>query len=560
SPLCASNIGFSTLTMESDKFICIREKVGEQAQVVIIDMADPNTPIRRPISADSAIMNPASKVIALKAAKTLQIFNIEMKSKMKARESYVETELIFALAKTNRLAELEEFINGPNNAHIQQVGDRCYDEKMYEAAKLLYNNVSNFGRLASTLVHLGEYQAAVDGARKANSTRTWKEVCFACVDGNEFRLAQICGLHIVVHADELEELINYYQDRSYFEELITMLEAALGLERAHMGMFTELAILYSKFKPQKMREHLELFWSRVNIPKVLRAAEQAHLWVANVELYYKAIQFYLEFKPLLLNDLLIVLSPRLDHSRAVSFFSKVKQLPLIKPYLRSVQNHNNKSVNEALNNLFISEEDYQALRTSIDAYDNFDNISLAQRLEKHELIEFRRIAAYLFKGNNRWKQSVELCKKDKLYKDAMQYASESKDIELAEELLQWFLQEDKKECFAACLFTCYDLLRPDVVLETAWRHNIMDFAMPYFIQVTREYLSKVDKLETSESLRKEEEQATETQPIVYGTPQLMLTAGPSVPVPPQQAYGYGYTAAPGYPQAPPAQPGFGYGM
>lgn len=73
----------------------------------------------------------------------------------------------------------------------------------------------------------------------------------------------------------------------------------------------------------------------------------------------------------------------------------------------------------------------------------------------------------------------------------MQYASESKDIELAEELLAWFLQEDKKECFAACLFTCYDLLRPDVVLETAWRHNIMDFSMPYFIQVMREYLSKV---------------------------------------------------------------------
>lgn len=42
-------------------------------------------------------------------------------ARKKARESYVETELIFALAKTNRLAELEEFINGPNNAHIQQV-------------------------------------------------------------------------------------------------------------------------------------------------------------------------------------------------------------------------------------------------------------------------------------------------------------------------------------------------------------------------------------------------------------------------------------------------------
>lgn len=54
-----------------------------------------------------------------------------------------------------------------------------------------------------------------------------------------------------------------------------------------MGMFTELAILYSKYKPAKMKEHLELFWSRVNIPKVLRAAEQAHLWSELVFLYDK---------------------------------------------------------------------------------------------------------------------------------------------------------------------------------------------------------------------------------------------------------------------------------
>lgn len=66
----AANIGFSTLTMESDKFICVREKVGDQAQVVIIDLNDSANPIRRPISADSAIMNPASKVIALKGERS----------------------------------------------------------------------------------------------------------------------------------------------------------------------------------------------------------------------------------------------------------------------------------------------------------------------------------------------------------------------------------------------------------------------------------------------------------------------------------------------------------
>lgn len=49
------------------------------------------------------------------------------------------------------------------------------------------------------------------------------------------------------------------------------------------------------------------------------------LQVANVELYYKALQFYLDYKPLLINDLLLVLAPRLDHTRTVGFFSKVSQ-------------------------------------------------------------------------------------------------------------------------------------------------------------------------------------------------------------------------------------------
>ncbi|XP_012517284.1 PREDICTED: clathrin heavy chain 2-like, partial [Propithecus coquereli] len=191
---------------------------------------------------------------------------------------------------------------------------------MYEAAKLLYSNVSNFAYLTSTLVHLGEYQAAVDSSRKASCTCTWKEVCFACVDGLEFRLAQVCGLHIVIHAEELEELICYYQ---------------------------------------------------------------------------------------------------------------VTRWPLL------------------------------------------------------------------------------------VMQDAMQHAAESRDAELAEQLLQWFLEEGRQECFAASLFTCYDLLHPDVVLELAWRHNLIDFTMPYFIQVMREYLSKVDKLDASESLRKQEAHVAEPAPLMF---------------------------------------------
>ena len=80
---------------------------------------------------------------------------------------------------------------------------------------------------------------------------------------------------------------------------------------------------------------------------------------------------------------------------------------------------------------------------------------------------------------------------DLLFQDAMLYAGESRNIQIAEDLIAWFLENEYHECFAACLFQCYDLLRPDVILELAWRHNIMDFAMPYMIQVTREYISKV---------------------------------------------------------------------
>lgn len=66
------------------------------------------------------------------------------------------------------------------------------------------------------------------------------QVCYACVDEGEFRLAQLCGLNIIVNADDLEEVSEFYQQRGYFEELIALLESGLGLERAHMGIFTEL--------------------------------------------------------------------------------------------------------------------------------------------------------------------------------------------------------------------------------------------------------------------------------------------------------------------------------
>ena len=65
--------------------------------------------------------------------------------------------------------------------------------------------------------------------------RVWKQVNAACVDKKEFRLAQICGLNLIVHAEELQALVRLYETKGYFEEIMSLLEAGLGLERAHMG-------------------------------------------------------------------------------------------------------------------------------------------------------------------------------------------------------------------------------------------------------------------------------------------------------------------------------------
>ncbi|AQK56842.1 Clathrin heavy chain 2 [Zea mays] len=123
----------------------------------------------------------------------------------------------------------------------------------------------------------------------------------------------------------------------------------------------------------------------------------------------------------------------------------------------------------------------------------------------------RRIAAYIYKKAGRWKQSIALSKKDNMYKDCMETCSQSGDRELSEDLLVYFIEQGKKECFASCLFICYDLIRPDVALELAWMNNMMDFAFPYLLQFIREYTSKVDDLVKDKIESQKEERAKEKE-------------------------------------------------
>ncbi|KAF9201975.1 Clathrin heavy chain [Haplosporangium sp. Z 27] len=64
--------------------------------------------------------------------------------------------------------------------------------------------------------------------------------------------------------------------------------------------------------------------------------------------------------------------------------------------------------------------------------------------------------------------------------------SSLKDTAVVEESPQYFVKSGNKEYFAACLYTCYDLVRPDVVLKLSWCHGLIDFAMSYIAQFTQD--------------------------------------------------------------------------
>lgn len=506
--------------------------------------------------------------IASHAGKDEELISYLVMARKTLREPAIDGQLLFSYAATDKLFDMKEVINSPNVADIESIGDKLYEDKQYEAAKILFTNISNWAKLASTLVFLDDYQSAVDCARKASSVKVWKQVNEACIEHKEFRLAQICGLNLIVHAEELQDLVERYEYIGCFDELISLFEQGLVLERAHMGMFTELGVLYSKYRPDKLMEHLKLFWSRINIPKVIRACEQAHLWpelvflychydewdnaalamiersadafdhtsfkdivvkVANLEIYYKAITFYLAEQPQLITDLLAVFIPRVEVGRVVKMFTKSDNLPMIKPFLIAVQQQNISSVNNALHELLIEEEDYKSLRDSVDSFDRYDPLDLAERLEKHDLIFFRQIAAHLYKKNKKWAKSISLSKEDKLWKDAIDTAAASGKSEVAEDLLRYFVDIGNKECYVATLYTCYDLIRQDVVSELSWINGLKDYTMPYLINVERENSTNLALLRKDNEERKarerENQKKEEEQPILGANTRLMITQG-----------------------------------
>merc|ERR1712232_336414 len=62
--------------------------------------------------------------------------------------------------------------------------------------------------------------------------------------------------------------------------------------------------------------------------------------------------------------------------------------------------------------------------------------------------------------------------------------------------------------------------------ELAWRKNMLDYAMPYLIQVLREYTGRIDALDKKTLKKEEEEEKQKSAPNDYVPDYMMPTMMP----------------------------------
>lgn len=272
-------------------------------------------------------------------------------------------------------------------------------------------------------------------------------------------------------------MVSFYELHEAPEEMISILEQALTNEKSHIGIFTELASLYARYKDSKLFDFIKAYFQKINVTKLVRVCKKYQLWkeivylhsnykeydmavlvmvdhspvcfdhdtfvsnlskVSNSDLIYKAILFYIEEEPMRLNDLLKLMTMKIDFSKVVQIIKRTGYLPLIVDWLKSVQSQNNQAVNDALNQIYLEMEDYESLRASIIQYDQIDAIGLAKQIEDSNNVEFRRISALIYRKNSKYRESIDLSVNDLNFRDAIETAQESKSPDVCHKLLLFF--------------------------------------------------------------------------------------------------------------------------
>lgn len=385
----------------------------------------------------------------------------EFLKKIRSGNFSVDSDFAYALAKTEQWSALDSLLKQSRTCNFQRVGDTLFEEGQaassdvesraaFQAAKIFFSKAPNHAKLTACHLKLGDNLAAVDAAKRAGSSKAWTDVVLAAIECSDFTVAHSAALNVVNYSDHLEQVVEAYEASGHFDQLLALLEEGASVGgKGNVGIFTELGVAYAKYRPAKLIDFLKssqvITAGRLNVPKLIKVCDQKQLWKPTVLLYlsynefdqaaqsiirhsavawdhdtfvnvlqkvsnsdhlYKAIGFYLDEHPLLLDSLITAVSVKLDHSRVIS---TVKQhalclnavrpsesgLALIQKYLEFEQRTANEitnAVNDALHELYLDQKDILSLKKSILQFTAFDQSEMAKRLEGHEV----RLLAYCY--------------------------------------------------------------------------------------------------------------------------------------------------------------------
>jgi clathrin heavy chain len=93
----------------------------------------------------------------------------------------------------------------------------------------------------------------------------------------------------------------------------------------------------------------------------------------------------------------------------------------------------------------------------------------------------------------------------------METVDKSKDSSLAERVMREIMQKEDKQLVAAMLYNCYSLIKPDVAMELAWRNDMFEFVMPFFIQNIKDLTAQVDSVKKQTTEIKDKDKKVEEE-------------------------------------------------
>lgn len=113
----------------------------------------------------------------------------------------------------------------------------------------------------------------------------------------------------------------------------------------------------------------------------------------------------------------------------------------------------------------------------------------------------RRSAVTLYAALKKYDEGIQYAVKNRFYDEASTCAAASENGEKCEAMLRMICSKEfpdekiRKEIFAVAVSRVDKMVRADVVLELAWRFQMIDFAMPYLIGNMRHMSEKIAHLE-----------------------------------------------------------------